>query len=133
MVSTQYAKATMRAHEFITEATLGKVTKRQRWGSRGLHRYNDDYRGAGSYSMNRIAMAAACTDGDSVPDVDRESWVGLSNTTHPYTEVEAKKLKQAYRAAGAHYQDLNNGDMRSQEPPGGNTASPIKGFQGYPR
>jgi hypothetical protein len=122
----------MRAQEFIGEST-GKITKRQRWGTRGLHTYSDDYQGAGSYSMNRIGMAAACTDGDSVPDVDSQSWVGQQNTTHPYTEVEAKKLKQAYKAAGVHYKDLNCGDMRSQEPPGGNTASPLKGFQGYPR
>jgi hypothetical protein len=121
----------MRAHEFIAEATNGKITKRQRWGTRGLHKYTDDYRGAGSYSMNRIGMAAASTDGESVPNVDRESWVGLSGTTHAYTDVDAKKLKQAYKAAGVRYQDLNNGDMRSQEPPGGNTASPLTAFKGY--
>jgi len=122
----------MRAQEFIGEST-GKITKRQRWGTRGLHTYSDNYSGAGSYSMNRIGMAAACTDGDSVPDVDSQSWVGQQNTTHPYTEVEAKKLIQAYKAAGVRYKDLNGGDMRSQEPPGGNTASPLKGFRGYPR
>jgi hypothetical protein len=121
----------MRAREFVAEATNGKITKRQRWGTRGLHKFNDDYRGAGSYSMNRLGMAAASTDGSFVPDVDRESWVGLSGTTHAYTDVDAAKLKQAYKAAGVTYQDLNNGDMRSQEPPGGNTASPLKGFQGY--
>jgi len=121
----------MRAHEFVMEAKNGHITKRQQWGTRGLHRYEDSYRGAGSYSMNRIGMAAAATDGDTVPDVDRESWVGLANTTHPYTEVEAKKLRQAYRAAGVRVRDLNRGDMRSQEPPGGNTKSPIEGFRGY--
>jgi hypothetical protein len=123
----------MRAQEFVTESKRGEITKRQRWGTRGLHKYSDEYRGAGSYSMNRIGMAAASTDGDTVPNVDRESWVGLNNTTHPYTEVEAKKLKQAYRAAGVKYTDLNSGDMRSQEPPGGNDQSPIRAFKGYPR
>lgn len=122
----------MRAQEFITERQ-GHITKRQRFGTRGLHTYSDRYQGAGSYSMNRIGMAAACTDGDSVPNVDSQSWVGQKNTTHPYTEIEAKKLKQAYRAAGVKYTDLNSGDLRSQEPPGGNITSPIKGFQGYPR
>ena len=120
----------MRACEFITEQK-GKITKRQQWSTRGLHRYDDSYRGAGTYSMNRIGMAAAATDGDTVPDVDGESWVGLSNTTHPYTEVDAKKLRQAYRAAGVRAQDLNLGDMRSQEAPGGNNRSPIRGFRGY--
>jgi hypothetical protein len=42
-------------------------------------------------------------------------------------------LKMAYKAAGANYRDLNGGDLNSEEPPGGNTTSPIKGFRGYPR
>ena len=121
----------MRAQEFVIEAKNGRLTKRQQWSTRGLHRYEDSYRGAGSYSMNRIGMAAASTDGDTVPDVDRESWVGLANTTHPYTEVDAKKLQQAYRAAGVRVRDLNRGDMNSQEAPGGNPKSPIEGFRGY--
>lgn len=123
----------MRAREFINEVRHGHITKRQRWGTRGLHTYSDRYQGAGTYSMNRIGMAAACTDGDSVPDIDSQSWVGQKNTTHAYTEVDAKKLKQAYRAAGVKYTDLNSGDMRSQDPPGGNGKSPIQAFQGYPR
>jgi hypothetical protein len=42
-------------------------------------------------------------------------------------------LKMAYKAAGAKYQDLNNGDMDSEEPPGGNIKSPVISFKGYPR
>lgn len=120
----------MRAHDFVIEQK-GRITKRQQYSTRGLHRYDDSYRGAGTYSMNRIGMAAASTDGDFVPDVDSESWVGLANTTHPYTEIDAKKLRQAYRAAGVRARDMNRGDMRSQEPPGGNSQSPIQGFRGY--
>lgn len=123
----------MRASEFVTEGTKGKITKRQQWGTRGLHLYTDQYRGAGSYSMNRIAMAAACTDGEVDPEMDQESWVGLANSTHPYTEVEAKKLKKAYQATGVDAKDINRGDMRSQEPPGGNAKSPVVAFKGYPR
>jgi len=78
-------------------------------------------------------MAAAATDGTFKPDIDEESWVGNSKTAHPYTQEEADMLKMAYRAVGASYQDLNKGDMESQEPPGGNAKSPIKAFKGYPR
>jgi hypothetical protein len=123
----------MRAREFVTENGKGKITKRQQSGTRGLHTYQDTYRGAGSYSMNRIAMAAACTDGDSEPGMDKESWIGLSNSTHPYTEIEAKMLQKAYQATGVAVTDLNRGDMRSQEPPGGNAKSPVVAFKGYPR
>jgi hypothetical protein len=65
--------------------------------------------------------------------MDKESWIGLSNSTHPYTEVEAKKLRKAYQATGVAVTDLNRGDMRSQEPPGGNAKSPVVAFKGYPR
>jgi hypothetical protein len=42
-------------------------------------------------------------------------------------------LKLAYRAVGADFKDLNGGDMKSEEPPGGNIESPVKPFRGYPR
>jgi hypothetical protein len=40
-------------------------------------------------------------------------------------------LKQAYKAAGANYTDLNHGDMDSEEHPAVNTTSPIEAFKGY--
>ena len=36
-------------------------------------------------------------------------------------------------AVGSVSTDLNHGDLRSQEPPGGYPLSPIKAFKGYPR
>jgi hypothetical protein len=78
-------------------------------------------------------MAAAMTDGTFEPDLDAESWIGKSRSAHPYTEEEVEILKQAYKAVGATYKDLNRGDLDSEEPPGGNDRSPIVGFKGYPR
>jgi hypothetical protein len=40
-------------------------------------------------------------------------------------------LKQAYKAAGADYKDLNKGDLDSEEHPAVNTTSPIEAFKGY--
>jgi hypothetical protein len=42
-------------------------------------------------------------------------------------------LKQAFKAAGAVYTDLNNGDLDSEELESTNKQSPIQGFKGYPR
>jgi hypothetical protein len=42
-------------------------------------------------------------------------------------------MKMAFKAAGAEWSDLNSGDMTSEEVPGTNVTSPVKGFQGYPR
>jgi hypothetical protein len=63
--------------------------------------------------------------------MDEKSWVGKQRSAHPYTEVEHEMLKQAFRAAGAEYKDLNAGDMDSEEVPSTNTQSPVKPFNGY--
>ena len=122
----------MRAREFIAERK-GKITKRQQYGTVGLHLFGDGRRQNSTYTLNRLMMAAAMTDGTVEPDLDEESWIGKARSAHPYTEEEADILKMAYRAVGAKYQDLNRGDLDSEEPPGGNDRSPVVGFQGYPR
>lgn len=123
----------MRAREFIAEAPQGRITKRQQWGTRGVHKFQDADGRDRFYELNRVMMAAAAADGVNPIDTPNASWFHNANTAFPYTEQEAAMLKQAYKAIGSEYQDINHGDMRSQEAPGGNTKSPIKGFQGYPR
>lgn len=124
----------MRASEFIlTEVKTGKITKRQQSGTVGLHKFGAKSGSFSTYTLNRLMMALAAADGEVVPEIDSESWVGTKKTSHPYTELEDKMLKDAYKAIGAEYEDLNNGDLESHEPPGGNTKSPVQGFKGYPR
>jgi len=122
----------MRAREFVTERK-GKITKRQQFGTVGLHLFGDSRRQNSTYTLNRLMMAAAMTDGTVEPDLDEESWIGKARSAHPYTQEEADILKMAYRAVGATYKDLNRGDLESEEPPGGNDRSPIVSFKGYPR
>jgi len=124
----------MRAHEFVIEATQGKITKRQRWASRGLNKFTPNgppY--SKNYTLNRVMMAVAGSNGKTISPVDAASWAATNTTAHPYTQEEQDMLKLAYKEVGAEYIDLNNGDMRSQEPPGGNTKSPTVSFKGYPR
>ncbi len=125
----------MRAHEFVTEGIDGNadISKRKRFATRGLNLVADSEMWNTDYTLNRIMMAAACTDGTFVPDMDKKSWVGKHKTAHPYTREEQAMLKMAYKAAGAKWVDVNHGDMDSEELPGGNTESPVKGFKGYPR
>ena len=78
-------------------------------------------------------MAVASTDGTFVPDLDGESWIGKDRSAHPYTEEEQQMLIKGFKAAGAEYKDLNNGDFKSQELPAVNITSPVKAFKGYPR
>jgi len=124
----------MRACEFVAEGHVNaRITKRQQSGTRGLNTFSDGERRNNDYTLNRVMMAVAATDGTFVPELDMKSWAGKDKTAHPYTQQEQDMLKMAYQAAGARYQDVNGGDMNSEEPPGGNTTSPIQGFKGYPR
>lgn len=107
--------------------------RRRRVATRGLNTFSDADRWNSDYTLNRVMMAAACTDGITAPLVDQSSWIGKSKSAHPYTQEEQNMLKLAYRAAGASYQDLNHGDMDSEELKNINRTSPIKAFRGYPR
>lgn len=123
----------MRANEFINEDKKGGITKRQSYGTVGLHLFKDP-NGDRAYNLNRVMMATAMADGSDTPiDMDSESWAGRTNIAAPYTKEEHDMLKQAYKAVGSVSTDLNHGDLRSQEPPGGHPSSPIKAFKGYPR
>ena len=123
----------MRAQEFITEQD-GKIGKRRQVATVGLDVFGDAERQNSDYTLNRVMMAAACADGTNTPiDMDAKSWVGKRRSAHPYTKVEQNMLKQAFKAAGANWKDLNNGDMNSEEHPEVNTTSPVVGFKGYPR
>jgi hypothetical protein len=120
----------MRAHEFITESDKGKVSARQQQSTVGLNIFATTQYDR-TYDLNRVMMAVASTDGVTVPDLNRESWVGKNNTAHPYTQVEQDMLKIAYKAAGIPFQDLNKGDLDSEELDSTQDQSPIKPFKGY--
>ena len=123
----------MRAQEFITERD-GTIGKRRQVATVGLDVFGDAERQNSDYTLNRVMMAAACADGSNNPiDMDASSWVGKKRSAHPYTKVEQNMLKQAFKAAGANWKDLNNGDMDSKELESTNSKSPVVGFKGYPR
>ncbi len=123
----------MRAREFVAEAKIGAVGKRRSAATRGLHKFRDETFADRIYELNRVMMAVASTDGTFVPDIDQESWSGRHDIAAPYTKEEADMLKQAFKATGSWNQDLNHGDMESQEVPSTNKQSPVIAFKGYPR
>ena len=122
----------MRAHEFIAE-DHARPTTRQKQSSRGLNTFWDKTRTDSDYTLNRVMMAAAATDGTFVPDIDDHSWSGNDRTAHPYTQQEQDMLKKAYQAVGAAYKDLNHGDLSSMELETTNKVSPVVAFKGYGR
>jgi hypothetical protein len=121
----------MRAREFIAERD-GKIGTRRQSATKGLTIFGDSERANSDYTLNRVMMAVAMANGDgSVIDMDEKSWIGKKRGAYPYTEIEHEMLKQAFRAAGAEYKDLNAGDMDSEEVPSTNVQSPVKPFNGY--
>ena len=121
----------MRAREFITERKIAKPTKRQNQSTTGLHKFRDPGGYDRTYELNRIMMATAGADGTTPLQLDAETYSGRYNTAHPYTQLEADMLKQAYKAVGSEMHDLNHGDNRSLELDSTNAVSPVIGFKGF--
>lgn len=115
----------MRAHEFIVERKGGKMTQRQQNPTRGVNKYTDDDRWNSDYKLYRLGMAMACTDGNNIPDMDEESWVGRFKTLHPYSQLDQDMIIAASKVAGVNVLDVNNGDMRSLETDDTYTVSPV--------
>jgi hypothetical protein len=115
----------MKINEVITEATVGKITKRQQQPTRGLNKFTDGDHWNSDYTLYRLGLAVAATDGKTVPETDKESWVGKWKVTAPYSQADQDMLKKAYEAVGADYEDINKGDMRSQELKSTNKSSPV--------
>lgn len=123
----------MRAREFLKEGN-GSAHDNFRYPTVGLNTFTDGEGISGDYTEYRLMMATAMADGTTAPlDLDAKSWYGKRKTAHPYTKEEQNMLKQAYRAVGASWNDLNHGDLKSKEPPGNNVQSPIQSFRGYKR
>ena len=123
----------MRAQEFLTEKQVGKIGQRKSQATVGLNKFRDVDQADRVYELNRVMMAAACTDGTFIPDTDHESWSGRYNVAMPYTEVEQNMLEKAFQAVGSDYKDLNHGDLKSKELESTNKRSPVNSFKGYPR
>ena len=115
----------MKVNEIISEAKEGKLTKRQQQATRGVHTFGDAEKANSDYVQFRVGMAAAATDGKTMPDIDAKSWIGKRKASFPYTKEEADILKMAYKAAGADYKDLNHGNMNSEELDTVNKTSPV--------
>jgi hypothetical protein len=115
----------MKVLEIINETKEAKLTKRQSQSSTGIHTFGDAEKANSDYVQFRVGMAAASTDGKTMPDIDAKSWIGKKKAAFPYTKEEADILKMAYKAAGASYTDLNHGDLESKELDNINKISPV--------
>jgi hypothetical protein len=122
----------MRAYEFITEATgRGSISNLNQFATVGLNVFSDAERINSDYTLNRVMMAVASTDGKTISPIHKDSWVGKYKSAHPYTKEEQAMIKLAYEAVGAEWKDINQGDLNSRELDSTNKQSPMKPFNGY--
>lgn len=106
----------MKIIEVIAEARAGKVPDGYKEASTGIQTFSDKEGSNTDYTHYRLGLALASCDGKSpLVDMDPKSFYGKKHTAHPYTQVEADMLKQAYKIAGADSTDLNNGNLNSME------------------
>lgn len=118
----------MRAKDFIVEKRAGKISKRAQQPSVGINTYGDSEHISGDYTEYRLGLAMACSNGKDPLDIDYKSWYGKKKTVHPYSKIEQEMFKQAADAVGADYQDVNNGNMNSEELTSTNTVSPVSNW-----
>lgn len=115
----------MRINELLTEVKTGKMSKRQQQSTRGVNTFSDAERWNADYVAYRLGLALASTDGTTAPNIDAKSWIGKSKAAFPYSKVEQEMLNLAYKAVGANYDDVNHGDMDSDELDTTNNVSPV--------
>lgn len=114
----------MKIRDIISEQK-GELKDHQRRATRGLNKFTDGKKWNSDYTLYRLGLAVASTDGKQMPNVDEESWIGKWKLAAPYTQVEQDMLNLAYKAVDANVDDMNHGDMRSQEGTTVNKESPV--------
>lgn len=106
----------MKIKDIITEVRAGRVPDNFKQSSTGLHTFGDGEKTSADYAHYRLGLALASADGKNpLVDMDPKTFYGKRHTAHPYTKEEEAMLKQAYDAVGASYDDLNSGDLNSDE------------------
>ena len=122
----------MRAHQFISEHKNGKLNKVAKNAMVAADKFKGET--GRTYTLNRVMMAAAVSDGKSTKpvDINQTSWSGDYNTAHPFTDEEHKMMQSAYNTVSSTKKSIVK-DRKSKEHPAVNTSSPVTGFKGYPR
>ena len=109
-------KAYIAEAEILAEIRAGKAPKNFKQSNTGLQTFSDSEKANTDYTHYRLGLALASADGKNpLVDMDPKTFYGKKHTAHPYTDEEVAMLKQAYKAVGADYNDLNNGDLNSLE------------------
>jgi hypothetical protein len=126
----------MRAREFILEGSQSTPKTKGAIHPDHVKTMPSAHRVAGTadrcWDLEKVMRAAGMADGSTPPKIPKHSWAHKNNTAHPYTELEERMLKHAYKAVGVEWDDVLKSERnRSSEPDHVNRSSPVKPFAGY--
>jgi hypothetical protein len=125
----------MRAKEFISETTVGKLPAEHERPMQGSMLVRDVGGYDRIYYLNRLGMAMAAADGKNpgvIDGVNSSSWVEKYNSVHPYTPEESIMVDAAIATIPSESQ-TSVCTHTSTEPETTHRVSPINGFPGYKR
>jgi hypothetical protein len=116
----------MKINEIIVEGYDGVRPKDTTHADTGEWKFRDQGGYDRTYNLNRVMMATAMADGVSEDAVDmpQSSWVEKYNVARPYTEVEHKMMKSAFKTVDSEYKESEQ-DHKSREPEDTQKTSPI--------
>jgi hypothetical protein len=132
----------MRAQEFLSERNNSdnkRMVDRRHRRDAGKLKKNYDHASTGAYTstemdryydLYRAGMLMGRAPGD-LTKIDPGSWLNNRGYMGYYTDAEREKIESALAELDLRPEVLI--EPGSQEPPGGNTASPVRSFKGYPR
>lgn len=115
----------MKIKDIIVENKGGDRPRNADYADTGEWKFRDNGGYDRTYNLNRIMMAAAMADGSNneLP-VDQGSWVEKYNLARPYTEVEHKMMKQAFKTIDSDFKHTEK-DHKSKEMPDTQKKSPV--------
>ena len=114
----------MKIKEIIQEARVGEHPDHATHANTGEWQFRDVGGWYPTYNLNRVMMAAGMADGSNKKlEIDPASWVSVFNIARPYSEIEHKMMKQAFKAIGSETHHTES-DHKSREHPDTHKVSP---------
>lgn len=116
----------MKINEIILEGKFGDKPDHSKNSDTGEWIFRDNGTDR-VYNLNRIMMASAMHDGNSINPVemDEASWVEKNNMARPYTEAEHNMMKGAFATIKSDYKHSSS-DHKSREDDDVNKTSPVR-------
>jgi len=116
----------MKANEFVREGKTSHRHPHHDAASLGVIRTRDIGGYDRIYHMNRMMMAMAMADGESIKAVDspQDTWAEKYNTHHPYTKEDDNKIRSAMKTVPTDGKIISK-FSKSEEPADTNKTSPV--------